>query len=84
MIKRSDALAKLNAKDEADFAVLEARIDPALAGYHGIGVDVAIDNGVSGKVINRIIALYSTPEAGWKVTPLVGDQHEPGTWLRFE
>lgn len=76
MITKTEAMAKLDAEDEAAYLAIEAKIDAALRKHDGQTV-VACD--VNNRVREKIIADYGA--AGWDVK--YGDDQRDGAYLRF-
>ncbi len=84
MVKKSEVLAKLNAKDEADYRAIVARCDAALSAYDGKKSVVVDVDGYSDKAIDRAILNYSQPEYGWTVErDRDGNQRDPWDNLVF-
>jgi hypothetical protein len=81
MIKKADCIVALDEKDTRDFKSFCDNIDERLKKYHRTTIIVSIPNGISDKVVDRIIAEYST-HGGWKVEKN-SDQRD-GCWLTFE
>ena len=82
MIKKSEALAKLNTKDQADYDNLKQNVEERLRAYDGRSITIDV-NGYSAKAVDRVVAEATTPENGWNVSRLAGDQRDPGPFLTF-
>lgn len=83
MITKSEALAAMTARDEADQKRLDERVHDALLHYVGQPVKVDV-GGYSQKAVATVVA--SARAAGWTVAMESGtgmDQRDAGPWLTF-